>query len=409
MASGELFPQRKLPKIDGYEILEEIGRGGCGIVFRGRNSTLGHDVAIKTLISPPSDDSDETMRRFFREARALAKVSHPNVVHIFDIRRQGAAPWIIMEYVDGMSLARRLKDPTPLPVLDSLYFASETASALQAVHEEGIIHRDVKPENLHITSRQRIKLMDFGVARMDDSFATAHGQMLGTPEFMSPEQFRGASPIDARADVYCLGLVLYTMLCGRPPFSGPNHFAVAFQQAHEPPEPPSKLRPEISQQVEAVILKAIEKDPAKRYQSAEEFHAALEAFVTRTATGVFVNIVEASSGSFPRIPPGHTPPTSQIIRTPSEETPGPVVRSVSRPGQPAVLQAPAPAQQAPAAPPPPPPPRSGSASSAPSPAQSPSAATPGAPPSGSISILMWAVMGILALAIGAGIAMLFIR
>jgi len=320
------------PRLEGYNVEAEIGRGGFGIVYKGSHGTLAIPVAIKTLPTYADSGDEEVLKRFLREARIIAKVEHPNIVRLFDVRLVKGVPYLVMEYVDGGSLVDLLRPGQPLPLADALRLVREAAAALHAVHEEGIIHRDVKPENILLTKRGQVKMVDFGVAHVDnDTYRTRTGQILGTPHFMSPEQVQGIREIGRFADIYSLGVVLYNAVCGRLPFLGSNSFAIAYQHANEPPTPPREFIPDLPVGVEAAILRALEKKPEDRWQTAAEFGAALEPFLPpelrlAIARATVIDMPAISLQGRTTSSPGlaiATPPATPIPSRPVAATPTP--------------------------------------------------------------------------------------
>ena len=269
-----------------YELGELIGRGGMADVHAGMDTRLGRRVAVKLL--KPSLANDPAFRtRFRREAQDAAKMAHPTIVRIFDageesIRESNGAetlvPFIVMEYVDGRLLKDVLADG-PLEPAEATRIISQVLTALEYSHRAGVVHRDIKPGNIMITSSGQVKVMDFGIARaISESSATIaeSSAIVGTAQYFSPEQARGES-VDARTDLYSTGIVLFELLTGRAPFRGDNPVAVAYQHVNSDPVAPSTLNPRVSPALDAVVLRALAKDRYSRYQSAGEFRADVEA------------------------------------------------------------------------------------------------------------------------------------
>ncbi len=259
-----------------YRVEQELGRGGMAKVFRGTDTVLGRPVAIKVLAPRFADDAS-FVQRFRREAQAAARLSNPNVVGVFDTGTDDGVHYIVMEYVEGRTLAEELAGGGRIVPERAIEIAQAVCDALAAAHEQGVIHRDIKPGNIMITPSGRVKVADFGIARMTTSAETIEqtAAVLGTAAYLSPEQAKG-EPVDARSDLYSLGCVLYEMVTGRPPFVGDSPVAVASKQVLEPPVPPSRLNPDVSPELEAVILRALAKNPANRYASAAEMRQDLE-------------------------------------------------------------------------------------------------------------------------------------
>ena len=256
-----------------YQIIQEIGRGGMAVVYRAFQPSLRRYVAIKVLPEYLQVDP-EFVARFQREARAAAQLSHPNVVTIYDVGEQAGVHYIAMEYLEGGSLLDRLARG-PLRSGEALQIVEQVGSALDFAHSHGLIHRDIKPANILFSADNRPKVTDFGIARAGDtSRLTRAGTMLGTPEYMSPEQAEGR-PVDYRADLYALGVILYEMLTGRVPFHADTPHAIVYALIHQPPPPPRQLRPDLPPAVEAVLLKALAKRPNDRFQRGADMATAL--------------------------------------------------------------------------------------------------------------------------------------
>ncbi len=258
-----------------YRIEELLGQGGMARVYRGTDLVLDRTIAVKILAELMVPDT-EALRRFRREAQAAAALSHPGIVAVYDTGSDGDTHYIVMEYVTGRTLADVLHEGGALPPELAVDIASAVASALGAAHAKGIVHRDVKPGNIMITSVGEVKVMDFGIARaLSSNTFTQTASVLGTATYLAPEQARGA-PVDARSDLYALGVVMYEMLIGRPPFSAGSPVAVAYQHVREEPTPPSRLNRRISSGLEAVVLKAMAKAPGARYQTAGDLEKDLQ-------------------------------------------------------------------------------------------------------------------------------------
>ena len=231
-----------------YEILEELGRGGMGVVYRARDPHINRIVAIKSvpLVGLPPDVQNEYRERFAREAEAAGRLSHPGIVTIFDVGEDSEtrSPYIVMEFVKGQSL-----ESAQLSAFDAVRVVQEIADALDTAHSQGIVHRDLKPSNILLTDDGRSKIADFGIARLDLSELTTTGQVLGTPAFMSPEQLRG-EPVDGRSDLFSLGVILYTLLTGHRPFQGNSVYTVSYKVVHHEPVPATALNVDTTTRVE---------------------------------------------------------------------------------------------------------------------------------------------------------------
>lgn len=257
-----------------YELERLLGRGGMAEVHLGRDILLDRRVAVK-LLSWGSDD-DGRVQRLRREARAAASLDHPHVVAVHDIGLSPQAVFVVMEYLEGESLRELLAREGRLPADRAVAVTAQVCDALEAVHQRGVVHRDVTPANIMICPDGRAKVMDFGIARLGaDASVTATGLVIGTPAYMSPEQVRSQA-VDARSDVYSLGCCLFHQLAGRPPFVGSDPVALAYQHVKEPPPSPIDLRPDVAPELATVVLRAIAKRPEDRYQSAAELRAALQ-------------------------------------------------------------------------------------------------------------------------------------
>jgi beta-lactam-binding protein with PASTA domain len=266
-----------------YVIKRKLGSGGMADVYLAEDQELGRRVALKLLDERHASD-EQFVERFRREAQSAAGLNHPNIVSIFDRGRAEGTYYIAMEYLDGRTLKELLvrNGPTPIPI--AIDYARQILGALSFAHRNGIIHRDIKPHNIIVGSDGRLKVTDFGIARSGASQMTEAGSIVGTAQYLSPEQARGA-PVDPRSDLYSLGIVLYEMLTGKVPFTGDTPVEIAMKHLSQVPEPPSKLRPEVPHDVDAVVMRALAKDPDQRYGSAEE----MDADLARVARGVAVS------------------------------------------------------------------------------------------------------------------------
>ena len=278
-AGGEAFDLGFLDPPDGpgqlgrlgpYQIVELIGRGGMGVVLKAHDPALNRFVAVKVL-APHLDGGSSARRRFAREAKAAAAVSHEHVVAIYAIDTAGKLPYLVMQYVAGKSLQDRIDAEGQLPTVDILRIGMQAAAGLAAAHAQGLIHRDVKPSNILLENGvERVKLTDFGLAlAVDDASLTQSGLLVGTPQYMAPEQARGDA-VDHRADLFSLGSVLYAMAAGRPPFRADSTMAVLRRVSDSPARPVREVNPDVPDWLAAIIARLHAKAPAGRYQTAAE-------------------------------------------------------------------------------------------------------------------------------------------
>ena len=263
-----------------YRLDAQVGTGGMSTVYRAFDSTLERRVAIKLMHRDIAADSDQ-LERFRREARAVAQLSHPHIVGVIDAGEEDGRPYIVFEYVEGETLKDRIRRLGRLPVDEAIAYAIEIARALGAAHGRGIVHRDVKPQNVLVDEEGSAKVTDFGIARsMDDSGLTADGRVLGTTDYVSPEQALGHD-VNGQSDIYSLGVVLYEMLTGDVPFHGENQVSVAMKHVREDLPDVSKRRPEVSAGLAAILDRMTDKDLRKRYPDALSLQADLEEALAR--------------------------------------------------------------------------------------------------------------------------------
>jgi len=267
--------ERKAERFGRYEILTELGRGAMGIVYKAHDPKINRVVAVKTfsLASQPPEEEKEYRERFFREAEAAGRLSHPGIVTVFDVGEEPEthAPYIVMEFVAGQSLDKLLlsREDRKLPPDAALQITLELAEALDCAHGQGVVHRDLKPANILLTEDGHAKIADFGVAKLNLATATLAGRTLGTPAFMSPEQLND-EPVDGRSDLFSLGVILYTLLTGYRPFQGNSALTVAFKVVNREPIPATILDTGLSPGLDYIISRAIAKDPSQRYQRGME-------------------------------------------------------------------------------------------------------------------------------------------
>ncbi|HSL11584.1 MAG TPA: Stk1 family PASTA domain-containing Ser/Thr kinase [Actinomycetota bacterium] len=258
-----------------YRVEARIGSGGMAEVFRGFDTVLNRTVAIKVLLPQFARDAG-FVARFRREAQAAARLNHPNIVGVYDTGSDGDTQYIVMEFVEGRTLHDFERSGRQMGVMQAVELTEKLTGAVSAAHAQGVIHRDIKPANVMVTREGAVKVMDFGIARIETAeTAPQTSAVLGTAAYLSPEQAQGM-PVDARTDIYSLGTVLYELLCRRPPFTGDSPVAIAYKQVNETPELPSALNPDVPPQLDAVVMKALAKNPANRYQTAQAFRDDLE-------------------------------------------------------------------------------------------------------------------------------------
>jgi serine/threonine protein kinase/beta-lactam-binding protein with PASTA domain len=304
-----------------YQVGELLGFGGMAEVHRGRDLRLGRDVAIKTLRHDLARDATFQMR-FQREAQNSASLNHPAIVAVYDTGEEiGSSgeklPYIVMEFVNGRTLKEVLGVEGRLQSRRALELTADVCSAIDFSHRHGIIHRDIKPGNVMLTLTGQVKVMDFGIARALASGASTMTQtsaVIGTAQYLSPEQARGEA-VDARSDVYATGCLIFELLTGQPPFVGDNPVSVAYQHVREEPRAPSELNPDVTPEIDAVVLKALAKNPANRYQSAGEMRA---------------DLLRAAAGRPVSAPPVLTEDQRTAMMAPQQRVGGPPTRPVAR-------------------------------------------------------------------------------
>jgi len=259
-----------------YELLELVGSGAMAEVYRARHAQMNRDVAVK-ILHPHLAQQEGFVNRFRREAHSMGQLQHPHILRVFDFDVINNTYYMVMDYLPGATLQAYLADKENLPVLEALTLTQQLASALAYAHQRNIVHRDIKPENVMFTEddQQCVMLTDFGLARLLDQRLTLTGTTIGTPGYMSPEVAQGGKA-DERADIYSLGVMLYVMLTGQLPYDGTSPFTILQKQLNEPIPPPRQFNPDISEAVEALVLKALAKTVDQRFQSAAEFQQAIE-------------------------------------------------------------------------------------------------------------------------------------
>ncbi|MSO23809.1 MAG: PEGA domain-containing protein [Acidobacteria bacterium] len=276
-----------LQKLGRYEIIEELGRGAMGVIYKARDPVIGRYVAVKTIRLGDFTDSAhvaELHSRLMREAQSAGVLSHPNIITVFDVGEEAGLAYFAMELVEGVTLEHIIEGEPRLDESNIVAIARQTADALGFAHQRGIVHRDIKPANIMLTQDGRVKVADFGIAKVGSSKMTQTGMLLGSPSYMAPEHFLG-QPLDGRSDIFALGIVLYELITGQPPFTAENLGTLSYKIVHEDPLPPVKLKPGMNPRLNVLVLRALARDPAARFQTAEEMCAALDALdVPRTGT-----------------------------------------------------------------------------------------------------------------------------
>lgn len=271
--------QKKLMSghIGRYEIIEELGRGNMGVVYKARDPLIDRLVAIKTidLRNLNQDDKGEYEARFYQEAKAAGRLNHPNIITIYELGNSDDVAFIAMELIEGTELRDILANQRRQSIDEKLDIAFQVANGLAYAHEHGVVHRDIKPSNIMVLRGQHVKIADFGIARMSSStWHTKTGSVVGTPLYMSPEQVQSHS-IDSRTDIFSLGVILYQMLTGLFPFNGADANSVWHQIVNEEPQKPSSLNPEIPEMLDFIVSKCLAKNPENRYPNAKELAADL--------------------------------------------------------------------------------------------------------------------------------------
>ncbi len=264
-------------KLGRYEIVGELGKGAMGIVYEGYDPNIDRRVAIKTArkeVLEASGMADELMERFLREAQAAGKLNHPNIITIYDAGKEGDMAYIAMEYLDGGDLDDQIKRNKRMDVNDIVKIAASICEALARAHEKGIVHRDIKPANIMTLPNGDIKVADFGIAHVSDSELTQEGSMIGTPHYMSPEQFMGQK-VDGRSDLFAVAIIAYQLLTGERPFSGDAISAIMHNVLKTEPVDPKELNFAVSESLSKVVMKALKKSPNDRYQTGDEMAAAI--------------------------------------------------------------------------------------------------------------------------------------
>ncbi|MGH9791384.1 MAG: serine/threonine-protein kinase, partial [Candidatus Acidiferrales bacterium] len=314
-----------MQRIGRYEVLEELGRGAMGAVYKARDPQIGRIVAIKIILTAGRDPEElaQYKLRFYREAQTAGQLSHPGIVTIHDIAEdENGQPYLVMEFVDGITLHRMLRPahsghlPERLPLDQALDIGAQVAEALDFAHKRGVIHRDVKPGNILITADGRTKIADFGIAKFADAESTRSSTVIGTPAYMAPELLRGGT-VDARSDIFSAGAMLYWILTGQKPFPGEDLTSVSFKVVYTDPPRPTEVVPELPPDLDTVISRCLAKNPAERYPTAKDLAADLQLVragtpITTTAAPRTVAADEPTVTTM--VDPGRpTPPAVAIV------------------------------------------------------------------------------------------------
>lgn len=303
-----------------YELQDEIGRGGAGIVYRARDTRLKREVAVK-LLPPDLAFRSDVRERFMREAETSARLNHPNIVQIYSVDERDGLAYFVMAFIEGQNLGDRVRMMGALPFTEARRLLREVADALSYAHRHGVVHRDIKPDNILLDRQSgRAMVTDFGIARAateGDSRLTATGTAIGTPAYMSPEQCAGDRQLDGRSDLYSLGAVAYYMMTGQPPFTGPTTPVIMMKQVTEQAVPPSRLRGGVPPDLERIVMRLLEKDPANRFADGSDVVSALDgAPVTAAAQSSYPTLAasmpEASGRQFSPFNVPLAPPAQMI-------------------------------------------------------------------------------------------------
>ncbi len=334
---NEPMTNKPVTQLGRYRVLDELGRGAMGIVYKAEDPVLDRPLAIKTIFIPvDEEDRKEYEARFNQEARAAGRLAHPGIVTIYDVGREGEMVYMAMELLEGVDLAARAEQQR-FSVAETLDIAAQVADALAFAHDRGVVHRDIKPPNIMIIEKDRVKLMDFGIARMRQSdLKTQTGVMLGTPRYMSPEQVSGR-PTDHRSDIFSLGTVLYEMLTGSKLYAGGDPSEVMYNVVNLQPVPPSYINRQVPPMLDLVVAKALQKDPDARYQDTHQFASDLRTCLIELTAATadadatadtaplgteqtLAGAASVASEDVATLPAGEPPPNGDTVKLPTSMT-----------------------------------------------------------------------------------------
>ncbi|MEW6776989.1 MAG: serine/threonine-protein kinase [Bdellovibrionota bacterium] len=313
-SSAQALASNEPVRVGRYLLLSEVGKGGMGIVYRAHDPKIEREVALKTILSTGGGNQAELRRRLEREARAAGGLNHPNIVTVYDVGEWNDSFYIAMEYVSGTPLDRVIKEGKKLEIGEILSIITQVAGALDYAHSKGIVHRDIKPANLLLPEDGRVKVTDFGIARLSRDSITQEGGRVGSPSYMSPEQIL-AEEVDGRTDFFSLGVVFYQLLTGRKPFRGKNVPAITHAICHDTPEPPSRSNPSLPRRFDQIVLKLLSKEREQRYAKGAELAADLAPFQSSDLTKVAVDYSAPApkEDARERTPPPAAPPRINAV------------------------------------------------------------------------------------------------